>query len=112
MEGYRVIAQLHFLEDSFFYACYVFRKYRSHDVRFIKKALASKYFDQPKADRIVHFTDKQDNQLLLSQRLYFCIHYISGDKNIAQNIDIQFTQQKDKQKEALNNKLKTLQNEL
>lgn len=112
LEGYFVVAQLHFLDDSFFYASYMFQRYTTQDVRFIKKALCSKYFDQPQPERIVHFADEQKNQLFLTQKLYFCIHYISGNQRVTQNIKLKLEDQEAQQKRTLDNRMQTLKKEL
>lgn len=86
IQDYPVIGQLHFWDDVFFYGVFIFNHYIDKKYKDIEKALRQKYSISPEAEPHLHFKDAADNRLMVTHKMYYKIHYISGDETIKKNI--------------------------
>lgn len=84
----KLISQLHFLDDFFFYGCHTFRYLSREKFPLIKKVLAEKYeltegfFDTGKI-----IVDRNNNQIRLIDNVFLNLIYFSGDENIKSMVD-------------------------
>ncbi len=80
--GYRAVAQLHFLDNFFFYGSYTFKELNTASLRKIETVLDNKYFSS--IDREMHteevVADADNNRLFVKKGLYLTIKYVSGDR--------------------------------
>lgn len=77
---FRAISQLHFLEDRFFFAKYIFRHTDSRDLNSILSVLQRKYFNTKQfADKISQVKDASHNTIMVEKSLHLNVGYLSGN---------------------------------
>ncbi|KAA9327354.1 hypothetical protein [Adhaeribacter soli] len=84
MGGYKVIAQLHFMNNTFFMGQYLFTDLESEKFTNIKAVLGQKYLADPsvKLGDIV-IRDQRNNRIEVDDDSYSIIYYISGNPKYA-----------------------------
>ncbi len=89
--GYKVISQLHFLKDMFFYGSYTFKDVNTPSLKKIEHILNVKYFSladaHPNDNSVI---DAEGNCLIIKRGMYLTIKYISGNEVFANSIQNQF----------------------
>lgn len=77
----KLISQLHFIDDLFFYGCHTFRSLPRDNFPLIKKAVFEKYgirdFDDKNHEII---TDSHKNQIRFVDNVFLNLIYLSGDE--------------------------------
>jgi hypothetical protein len=109
MGGYKVVAQLHFLEDTFFMGQYLFTDLESEKFVNIKEVLAQKYLsdDSLKLGDVV-MRDGKNNRIEIDDDSYSIIYYISGNPKYSNILRKQIELKKEMSLKAEKAKLQTI----
>jgi hypothetical protein len=84
MSNHRVITQLHFMDNEFFYACYTFRNETEVERKAVKKILFEKYskLNGDTAERYDHLIDTAGNIITVHDSVNFNIVYLWGNEKV------------------------------
>jgi hypothetical protein len=114
MGGYRTVAQLHFLNNFFFYANYTFKDLNNANLKKIEEVLENKYFNTVEGnglgDQVVADTD--NNRLFVNKGLYLTIKYVSGNRKFHDDVIHQMQTRQEKKQQAEKRQHESLQGSL
>jgi hypothetical protein len=109
MGGYKVVAQLHFLDNTFFLGQYLFTDLESDKFVNIKEVLAQKYLSDStlKLGDVV-MRDENNNRIEVDDDSYSIIYYISGNPKYSQILKQQIELKKEMSIKVEQAKLQTI----
>lgn len=114
ISNHKIVTQLHFHKNEFFYACYTFRNESEVERRVIKKMLFEKYskLNGDTAERYDHLVDPNGNRISVHDSVNFNIVYLWGQEKVKHivlehlhSMHSHREKEKMKEKEDLRNKL-------
>lgn len=109
MGGYKVIAQLHFMNNTFFMGQYLFTDLESEKFTNIKEVLGNKYLSDTSVrlgDIVIR--DADNNRIEIDDDSYSIIYYISGNPKYAEILKQQIALREAMTAKAEEVKLKTI----
>ncbi len=114
ISDHKIITQLHFLGEEFFYACYTFRDKSSVEIMTIRKLLFEKYskMNGDTAEKYDLMIDKDDNIISVNDNVNFNIVYLWGDKKVANAVSASLHRTQRKEESRAKQKLEDLLNKL
>lgn len=105
LNDHKLISQLHFFDDLFFYGCHTFRYLPREKFSMVKKMLAEKYcLETDGIGNANVFVDEFNNQIRLVDNVFLNLVYLSGDekfKTLIEEFAKEYTSLKKKNQKSL-----------
>ena len=114
ISNHRIITQLHFLNEEFFYACYSFRHTTPAETASIRKLLFEKYskMNGDTAEKYDHMIDSDNNVIRVYDNVNFNIVYLWGNNKVADAVASHIRSAQRRQEIKVWSKVEDLRNKL
>lgn len=114
ISNHKIITQLHFLSNEFFYACYTFRQRNSLEIMPIRKMLFEKYsrMNGDTAEKYDQMKDRDNNMISVHDNVNFNIVYLWGHEKVMHKVRENILSMKERESTMIRKKHEDLLNKL